>query len=66
MDRPVWQIAGEAPVLSHDDAAEILAAVLRDNPTARIVDSWNGEGCYTMSVGVDLEQAVMSRPEGVR
>ena len=55
MGRMEYELAGKHSVLSKDEVEEILAAVVRDNPTARIIDHWNGEGYYTMSVGVDLE-----------
>ena len=54
MSKREWEIAGEAQKLSHEEVSEILAAVQRDNPDATIIAHWNGEGCYTMSVGVDL------------
>jgi hypothetical protein len=49
-----YEIAGENPPLSIDDAHAIKQAVLSANPDAVFVESWNGAGCYTMSVGVDL------------
>lgn len=52
-----WEIAGENPVLSEYDVAEILDAVKRDFPTSTIVNHWNGARCYCMSVGVDLSAA---------
>jgi uncharacterized Fe-S cluster-containing radical SAM superfamily protein len=57
MGKREFEIAGEAPVLSAEEIAEILAAVRRDHPEATVISHWNGEGCYTLSVGVDLGSA---------
>jgi|SRR6266850_4508623 len=46
--------AGESPRLSKQDVQEILKAVSRDNPGVKIIEHWNGENCYTMSVGVEI------------
>ena len=54
MRRSEYSVAGENPALSKSEVEEILAAVVRDNPTGRIVDHWNGEGCYMMSVGMEF------------
>jgi hypothetical protein len=54
MDKMEWEIAGESPPLSAEETVAILAAVCRDNPDAKVISHWNGQGCYTMSVGVDL------------
>ena len=49
-----YRLGGESPLLAKADVEDILAAVSRDNPTGRIVQHWNGEGCYSMSVGVEF------------
>lgn len=54
MNKQEHEIAGKAELLSAKDVRDILRAVRRDNPNAKVIDHWNGEGCYTMSVGVDL------------
>jgi hypothetical protein len=51
------EIAGRSQPLSLRDVGEILMAVQASNPTAKIVSHWNGQGCYCMSVGVDLGTA---------
>lgn len=50
-----FEIAGKNPVLTFADTRAILRAIRADNPTAKVIEYWNGKGCYTMSVGVDME-----------
>lgn len=57
MIRQEWEIAGENPPISADEVRAIIEAVRRDNPDCTIIKHWNGEGCYTMSVGVDFGTA---------
>jgi hypothetical protein len=57
MIRQEWEIAGQAPPLSPAEVQEILASMRRDFPKATLFHSWNGAGCYTLSVGVDLGEA---------
>jgi hypothetical protein len=66
MNKQEWEIAGKAQPLSKDDVKAILEAVQHDNPTCRIVHYWNGEGCYTMSVGVDFEEGPGQMQPGSR
>ena len=54
MNQQEYEIAGKAELLSAKDVKDILEAVRRDNPTAKVIDRWNGEGCYAMSVGVEF------------
>lgn len=48
------EIAGENALLSAYTVRQIRAAVRKEYPKAKIIAHWNGTGCYTMSVGVDL------------
>ena len=54
MNKREWEIAGESQPLSAQDVEDILKAVRSVYPTAKVITHWNGKGCYTMSVGVDL------------
>ena len=54
MRKQEWELGGESPLLSKADVEDILSAVARDNPIGRIAQHWNGEGCYTMSVGMEF------------
>ena len=54
MNERECEIGGKSSPLNTAEVRSILAAVRRDNPTAKIIDYWNGKGSYTMSVGVDM------------
>ena len=56
MDKKEWECAGEAPPLSLFDVKKILLSVKKAHPDATVIQHWNGEGCYTMSVGVDFKR----------
>ena len=61
MGQMEWEIAGENPPLTAKECRAIEQAVLASNPDAVFVASWNGAGCYTMSVGVDLVGGIPNR-----
>lgn len=50
-----WETAGRNPPLSAEDVAGILLSVQAEYPNARIADHWNGLGCYSMSVRLELQ-----------
>jgi hypothetical protein len=54
MNRREWEIAGKSEVFSASEVQEMLEAVTRDNPKASVIQYWNGAGCYTLSVGVEI------------
>ncbi len=54
MHKMEWECAGENPPLSEEDEREIIEAVKYDNPHAEVIDTWNGSGCYCMSVKIKL------------
>lgn len=54
MNRREFEIAGESAKFSDSEVQEMIAAVTRDNPKAKVIQHWNGAGCYTLSVGVEI------------
>lgn len=54
MNKQEHEIAGKAERISAQEVNSILRSVRRDNPKAKVISHWNGEGCYTMSVGMDM------------
>jgi len=52
MRQSYWEIAGKNPVFTQGDINSMFAAIRRDLPDFKIVDSWNGLGCLTMSVAI--------------
>ena len=57
MNKREWEIAGEAAPLSGAEVQAIVACVEKCNPGATVIQHWNGEGCYSVSVGVELAPA---------
>lgn len=55
MLRSEYELAGENPTLTAQDVHEAVKQVLLDNPDLELVDTWNGIGCYTLSVGCRLK-----------
>lgn len=52
MNKLYFEIAGKNPAFSEQDISDIFKAVRRDLKGYKIVDSWNGIGCYALSVAV--------------
>lgn len=52
MNKSHFEIAGKNPVFSEQDIKNIFKAVRRDLKEYKIVHSWNGIGCYTLSIAV--------------
>jgi hypothetical protein len=61
MNRREWEIAGESLPFSASEVQEMIDAVIRDNPGGRFIQHWNGEGGYTLSVGVDMPEGKASQ-----
>jgi hypothetical protein len=52
MDVREWEAGGQNPKFTAEEVALMVEAVAEENPDLVFNSTWNGEGCYTLSVGM--------------
>lgn len=60
MELSEFELAGEEEPFSERDEGEMILLVNQEHPGAKIVDTWNGVGCYTMSIATDYPGATVN------
>lgn len=64
------EFPGLNSAFTSSDVKEMIEISLRENPQCRFIDSWNGEGCYTFSIGLivldDENNSLLDAFTGVR